>query len=99
MVSSLSSELSSTSRMVFSWRAGPHCLESEEEGCALFNGGLCPNFSAMSVDDSLGSCQPDSGPLKFRIRVETLEGPEKVGGKLHVESCAIISDKVYFFII
>src|SRR5260221_5287855 len=88
-----------TVKFVFSCWPITRKLQSEEECCPLFESGLCPNFSAMSVDDSLGSCQPDSGPLKFRIRVETLEGTEEVGSEFHVEACSVVSDKVSFFIV
>ena len=55
---------------------------------------LCPYLSAKPVDDALHGGESDAGPFKFLAAVHSLEGAEQFARVGHVETRAVVADKV-----
>jgi hypothetical protein len=52
-------------------------------------------YDTVPVDNSLNGCQPDPGPWKLVVQVETLEGSEKPVGILHIEPSAVVAYEIF----
>src|SRR5262249_34882552 len=47
----------------------------------------------MAIDDALDGGEADAGAWKIGGRMQTLEHPKELGGKIHIETRAVITDK------
>src|SRR6266699_5444527 len=68
--------------------------QSEIKRCAFLDGAFRPNHAAMTMDDSLDGCQPNSGPFEFGHTMEPLEGAKHFAGVSHVETRAIVAHEI-----
>src|SRR5579859_863122 len=58
---------------------------------------VCPDPSAVTLNDPLHDCQPYTCAFELLNTVQTLEYAEQLVGKLHVEANAIVLDKIGAF--
>src|SRR6266699_5118642 len=68
--------------------------QSEIKRCAFLDFAFRPNHAAMTMDDSLDSCQPNSGPFELGHTMEPLEGAKQFAGVSHVETRAIVTHEI-----
>ncbi len=69
-------------------------LQSEVECCAFVECGVCPDVTAMKVDDARYSCQADACAFKFREMMQTLECAEKLISVRHIEADTVVTHKI-----
>lgn len=69
-------------------------LQGEVERRAFFDRSFCPNFPAVSVDDSLHRGQADAGTWKFSHEVEALESSEKPVGKTWIKPRTVVTNEI-----
>src|SRR5574337_324258 len=93
-ISSSSSGLSSTSRIIFSVISV--FSKRKVESCAFVQGGLRPDAPAVAVDDALHGRQAYAGAGKLVHRVQALERAEEFFAVGHVESDPIVAHKESF---
>src|SRR5881409_879722 len=94
-VSSSSSGLSSTSRMIFgmhvSGRGG--CRQGEEEGGAAAGFAVGPDRAAVTRDHTVYVGQADARAFELGRRVQALEHAEQLARVVHVEADAVVAHK------
>src|SRR5450755_3279586 len=86
-------ELSSTSRITFSFMTLRPRAKRKVEGRAMLDLGRRPNAPAVPVDDALDGRKSDSRPLELIHRMQPLKGPEQFRRIGHVEPRAIVADE------
>src|SRR5688500_6866717 len=75
-------------------RAGSLRGQREVDRRAALHDTFCPDPATMAVDDPLDCREPDPGSCEVLVAVETLERSEQLRRKLHVETGAVVADKV-----
>src|SRR6266545_7686155 len=68
--------------------------QSEIKRCAFLDFPFRPNRAAMTMNDSLDRCQPNSGPFEFGHTMEPLEGAKQFAGVSHVETRAVVAHEI-----
>src|SRR5690348_8534595 len=63
------------------------------ESCPLAHHAFGADAPAVAVDDPLYGRQPDARACKFLVRMQALEGAEKLVRVGHVESRPVVADK------
>jgi len=65
--------------------------EGEAKCCTLIDDALCPDFAAMTMNDSLHGRQPDARATELALVVQTFEGREQVIRPRHVKARAVVA--------
>jgi hypothetical protein len=73
--------------------------KSEVKGRAFRRLPFSPNASAMALDNALYGCQADAKAGEISLRVKPLEWDEKFISGRHIETRAVVPDKIDGFII
>src|SRR5262249_33496527 len=69
--------------------------EREAEAGSLADPALCPDATAVTIDDALNRGEPDARALEVVLRVKPLKDVEQLRGVGHVEAGAVVVDEVY----
>src|SRR2546426_131573 len=95
-VSSSSSGLSSTSRMIFGMHVSGSggCRQGKEEGGAAARLAVGPDRAAVPRDHAVHVGQADAGALEFCRRMQALKYAEQLAGVIHVETHTVVAYEI-----
>src|SRR5438876_1082004 len=68
--------------------------QSEVKSRAFLDCAFRPNRAAVTMDDSLDGCQPNSGSFEFGHTMQPLEGAKQFSGVGHVETRAVVAHEI-----
>src|SRR5579872_608918 len=71
--------------------------QGEEECCALAYSALCPDAAAVPRNHAVHDGKAHAGAAEFFSAVQPLEYAEQSLGVLHVETCAVVLNRVDHF--
>jgi hypothetical protein len=69
--------------------------QRKKEGRSQARRRLCPDATAMSMNDSFHNCQANPGTAKLPFAVQALKRIEQLFGVLRIESSAVIANEKY----
>src|SRR5512138_1663171 len=101
MVNSASRGLSSTSKIstTLSFMVLSCFRKGKIECCPFIDFTLCPNSSAVALNDSLHDGKTYACPFEFIFTMQALEDPKQLVHIFDVESGAVIADEINIFLI
>ena len=73
--------------------------EGEKDRRALAGCRLGPHPTVMATYHTGDGCQTDTGAPKVFVVVQTMKWPEQLVGKVHVETLAVVANKIYGFVV